>query len=83
MVASTIRSLRSLQTSLNTAIESYVDILQDTGQADPAVKTNAKKSAFDAAAQLSNALRDPFGEFVALGLQVVHHLAHFIMCSTC
>lgn len=70
MATSTIQSLRELQTSLNNAIDSYVEIVERGTADDSRPSADARKDVSDAASKIISAVGDPFGDIIGLGLQV-------------
>ena len=70
MASLSIQSLRDIQATLNTAIDSYIAAVEEQDAIGSPDRANAWKKVTDAASGIVNPSADPFNELLRLGLQV-------------
>jgi hypothetical protein len=70
METASIQSLRDLQKSLNTAIDSYIETAERNREPSAKPTPNTRKDVSDSASRIIAAVTDPFEEITGLWVQV-------------
>jgi hypothetical protein len=75
MATLSIQSLRDIQATFNTAIDSYITTVESNDATGSPEKANAWKKITDVASEIVNSSKNTFGEAIELGMQVSLYVA--------